>query len=317
MHVVVIGGTGFIGRALVGELAARGHRAVVTSRSPERAARQLGPSTVCKAWDGSDSAALAAIFDEFDAPVAVVNLAGEPIASGRWTEDVKARIRTSRVNAARAVADAVKLAAQPPAVVVQGSAVGYYGAERDENDAVLDERTSRGNDFLAEVCRAWEEAASGLSETGVRLAVARTGLVIGPGGILEKFLPPFRWFAGGPLGSGGQWMPWIHLSDQVGALIWLVENGEATGAYNLCAPMPVTMRQFCRTLGRVLGRPSWLPVPAFALRLLLGREMADQTVLASQRAVPARLMDEGYAFKVMELRTALHQSLGKGDRADS
>lgn len=312
MHVVVIGGTGFIGRALVAELAARGHKAVVTSRSANSSCASMGGAMACAAWDGRNPAALAAIFDQAGESVAVVNLAGEPIAATRWNEDVKARIRDSRVAAARAVALAAKQAKSPPAVVVQGSAVGFYGAGRDDHDAVLDENAPHGEGFLAEVCRDWEQAASGLGEADVRLVVARTGLVIGPGGILEKFLPPFRWFAGGPLGSGRQWMPWIHLSDQVGAIIWLLENGNARGAYNLCAPMPVTMSQFCRTLGQVLKRPSWLPVPGFALKLMLGREMAEETVLASQRAVPARLMDEGYEFGIMELRTALERSLGEG-----
>jgi len=312
MHVVVTGGTGFIGHALVAALLMRGHSVSVPSRSSGKARALLGPKVACADWNGRDPAPLARLLDGADGPTAVVNLAGAGIGTVRWNDAVKAEIRDSRVAATRAVAQAAGMAAAPPRVVVQGSAVGYYGADASARDEIVDESRPRGRGFLAEVCQAWEDAAAPLREQGVRLAVARTGLVLGPGGLLAKFLPPFRWFAGGPLGPGTQWMPWVHLSDEVGAILWMLENEAAQGAYNLCAPMPVTMASFCRTLGRTLKRPSWLPVPTPALKILLGAEMARETVLASQRAVPGRLLGESYGFEVMELSKALALSLQKG-----
>ncbi|MBU1002750.1 MAG: TIGR01777 family oxidoreductase [Proteobacteria bacterium] len=309
MYIVVTGGTGFIGRALVAELMESGHSVAVPSRSPESARALFGPRVDCVAWDGRDAAVLVRLLDNTQEECAVVNLVGEGLADGRWDADKKKRILESRVHAATAVNNAAMAASRPPAVIIQGSAVGYYGSQASRQDRILDEASPLGTGFLAQVCAAWETAGTPVEATGLRRVVIRTGLVIGPGGMLAKFLPPFRWFAGGPLGDGDQWLSWIHLSDMVRAIVWLLENGKASGAYNLSAPMPVTMRQFCKTLGRCLGRPSWLPVPSAVLRLMLGREMADETVLASQRAVPVRLLDEGYGFRVMELESALVKSI--------
>lgn len=311
MRIFITGGMGFIGRELAAVLTRRGHEVVCTSRSPRRTG-EAAPGTVrILGWNGVDPDVLAGEFDAAPDAVGVVNLAGENIGR-RWTPQRKQRILSSRVDAAKAVAEAVRRARRAPRVVVQGSAVGFYGPRASGGGELLDEGAPRGGGFLAEVCARWEAAAAPVAKAGVRLAVARTGLVVGPGGgVLDKFMGPFKAFVGGPLGGGGQWLPWIHLADEAGALAWLVENDGAAGAYNLCAPEPVTMRAFCSALGRAMGRPSWLPVPAVALWAGLGREMADETVLASQRAVPGRLLDEGYAFVLPGLDDALADAVGR------
>ncbi|BBD07306.1 TIGR01777 family oxidoreductase [Desulfovibrio ferrophilus] len=309
MYVIVTGGTGFIGRALVAELQRSGHGVAVPSRLPEKARAVLGPGVDCVAWDGVDSAPLVRLLDNAGQESAVVNLAGEGIANGRWTVEKKAAILNSRIRATEAVTSATLEATKPPAVILQGSAVGYYGYRASEHGEMLDETKPQGEGFLAEVCLAWETVGTSVAVANVRQVVIRTGLVIGTGGVLAKFLPPFRFFMGGPLGNGEQWMPWIHLSDQVGAIRWLLENDRAEGVYNLCAPTPVSMSYFCTALGRAVHRPSWLPVPSAALRLLLGREMADETVLASQRAVPTRLLAEGFQFRMIELGSALSEAI--------
>ncbi|WP_461211355.1 TIGR01777 family oxidoreductase [Desulfocurvus sp. DL9XJH121] len=309
MRVAVLGGTGFIGRALVAELLARGHEVAVSSRSPERVSGLFPAGVSGLAWDGRDHVVLARWLDR-GGDAGLVNLAGEGIATGRWTGDKRRRILDSRVLAARAAARAAVCAANPPVALVQASAVGFYGARASLGGELLGENAPAGDDFLALVCAAWEAEAQAAAREGVRLAVARSGLVLGPGGgILQNIMPPFRLFMGGPLGPGGQWLSWIHITDEAGALAWLLENPEASGAYNLCAPEAVTMREFCAALGRAMNRPSWLPVPAWALRLGLGRDMAGQTVLASQRAVPARLVRGGYDFRQPGLDRALTDAL--------
>lgn len=310
MRIVITGGTGFIGRALAVRLVALGHEVTVASRSRERSASLFGGMVRGLAWDGVAPGPLAACLDAGQEEAVVVNLAGENIASGRWTSEKRRLILDSRVRAGRAVAEAAGLAERPPAALVQGSAVGFYGARASAGGRLVTERTPRGEGFLAEVCEQWEASVASVADLGVRLAVARTGVVLGPGGgMLARLAAPFRAFAGGPPGGGGQWVPWVHLDDEVGALAWLAENSAASGAYNICAPEAATMRALCAALGRALGRPSWLPVPAALLRLALGRAMAEETVLASQRAVPERLLAEGYAFERPRLDDALSAAL--------
>lgn len=301
MRVVITGGTGFIGRALARSLAEVGHEVVVTSRAPERATGL--PAAVSRtAWDTKSRDSLAAILESADG---VVHLTGENIASGRWTAAKKRRIRDSRVDSSRAVAEALRRADKRPRVLVQGSAVGYYGARSDET---ITEEAGPGSDFLARVAAEWESASAGVEELGVRRPVIRTGVVLSrEGGALARMLPPFRLFVGGPVGSGRQWFPWIHLADEVGAIRFLLEKDGASGTYNLTAPMPVTNGEFTRTLGKVLGRPSGLRAPAFALRIALG-EMADM-LLEGQRVVPNRLQEEGYTFRFGELERALRDLL--------
>lgn len=300
MRVVIAGGSGLIGRALVEELVAAGHEAVVLSREPSRV-KGLPAGAWAHAWDGETAAG----WGEVAAGGAIVHLAGESIASGRWTAARKQRILESRVRTSRAVLAAVEGLRERPRVLLQGSAVGYYGPRGDEE---VTEDTAPGDDFLARVCREWEAVTAGVEDLGVRRAVLRTGVVLASdGGALPRMLLPFRLFAGGPVGSGRQWVPWIHIADEVGAIRFLLERDDASGPFNLTAPEPVTNRDFSRALGRALGRPSWLPAPAFALRLALG-EMAS-LLLTGQRAVPRGIADLGYAFRFPELQAALRDLL--------
>jgi uncharacterized protein len=303
MRVVITGGSGLIGRAVAAPLAAQGHDVVVLSRDPERVSGLPSGARAAR-WDGRTAAEWEPLLES---GAAVLNLAGEGIAAGRWNEERKRRIRDSRVDAGRAVVEAVRRAAaagRAPAVVLQASGVGYYGDCGDQ-EVGEDHPTGGGAaDFLAEVSVAWEAATAEVEPLGVRRVVLRTGIVLDhAGGALPKMLPPFRWGLGGPLGSGRQWFPWIHIADEVGAILFLLADAEARGPFNLCAPRPVTNRDFAHALGRQLHRPALLPVPAPALRLALG-EMAD-ALLRSQRALPRRLLAAGYGFRFPELSGAL------------
>ncbi len=300
MRAIIAGGTGFIGQALVRELRDAGWEIVVLSRSPSKVAEVFGAGVIGMRWDSGDWAGL------LDAQTAVVNLAGENIAAGRWTQAVKERILSSRVNSGHRLVEALRGAPSLPGTFVQASAVGYYGPRG--NDPV-DESTPSGTGYLAEVCRQWEASTAALDDLGVRRVVVRTGMVLGHGGALARMLPPFRFFLGGPPGTGYQGASWIHLADEVGAIRFLMENADTRGAYNLTAPGPVRFRKFARILGQTLNRPYRLNVPAFALRLLFG-EMADEVLLSGQLALPKRLLEAGYRFRFPELDGALADLLG-------
>jgi uncharacterized protein (TIGR01777 family) len=321
MRVLITGGSGLIGRAVAAPLAASGHEVVVLSRAPERV-RELPAGVRAVRWDGSTAVGWEPLLA---AQSAVINLAGEGIAAGRWTAERKRRIRASRVDAGRAVVEAVRQAAaagRAPAVVLQASGVGYYGDDGDREIAEdhppgTDEqrvpRQATGGaaaDFLAEVSVAWEASTAEVEALGVRRAVLRTGVVLDPaGGALAKMLPIFRLGLGGPLGGGAQWLPWIHMADEVGAILFLLASSAASGPFNLCAPRPVTNRDFARALGRRLHRPSFLAAPAPALRLAVG-ELAE-ALLRSQRAVPRRLLAAGYGFRFPDLDAALADLLSR------
>jgi uncharacterized protein len=299
MRVVITGGTGLIGSALARDLGAAGHDVVVLTRDAARAG-PLPPGAV--QWDGRTAAGWGSLLD---GDTAVVHLAGESVAAGRWSEARKRRIRESRVDPGKAVLAAIRQAAEKPRVMLQASAVGYYGPCGDE---VVTESHPPGSDFLAEVCVEWEKSTAEAEALGVRRAVLRTGIVLSDaGGALPRMALPFRLLAGGPLGSGRQWFPWIHIADEVGAIRFLLEREDARGPFNLTAPRPLTNRDFSRALGKALHRPSLAPMPAFALRLALG-EMAD-ALLSSQRAVPHRLLELGYAFRYPEALAALRDLL--------
>lgn len=301
MRVIVTGGTGFIGRALCARLVAAGHDVTVLSRAPERAADL--PRVRLAAWDGVSVEPLGPLLA---GAAAVVHLAGESIAGGRWTAARKRRIRASRVDSSAALAAAILALPQPPAVLLQASAVGYYGSRGDEE---LDESSPPGEGFLAEVCRQWEAASAAVEDRGVRRPLARTGVVLAPGGgALPAMARPVRWFCGGPLGGGRQWLPWIHLDDELRALLFLLEHPTASGPFNLTAPQPLRQRAFVEALGRVLSRPSSLPAPELALRLALG-EMSE-LLLASQRVRPARLLELGFRFRFSAAAQALGDLLG-------
>jgi len=304
VRIVIAGGTGFIGKALAGRLLAAGREVVVLTRSPSRAGPPR-PGLVYAAWDGIRGDSFAS---HVDGAYAVINLAGESIASGRWTPERKRRIRQSRIDAGKAVAEAVRLARNKPQVLIQASAVGYYG---DRGNEILAEDAGPGQGFLAETAAAWEAGARDVAGMGVRCAIIRTGVVIAPhGGVLQRMLPPFRLFLGGPLGDGTQFFPWIHLEDETRAVEFLLENPSASGPYNLAAPGETDMNGFCRALGAALGRPSLFRVPAFVLRLAFG-EMADEAILASVRARPQRLVEAGFVFSRPHLEDAFLELRGR------
>jgi uncharacterized protein len=302
VRVLITGGSGLIGGALTRALAAQGDEVVVLSRDPARV-RELPAGARAVRWDGRSGDGWAPLLQ---ADSAVINLAGEPIAGGRWTAARKRRILDSRVEAGNAVMLALREAAaagRAPAALLQGSGIGYYG-DGGTGEATLHEDSPPGGDFLARAAVAWEGSTAAAEELGVRRVVLRTGIVLdSAGGALGKMLPAFRLGAGGPLGAGNQWLPWIHRTDEVGAILFLLRAGAAHGPFNLCAPQPVRNRDFARSLGRQLHRPSVLAAPAFALRLLLG-ELADG-VLTGQRAVPERLLVAGYRFRFADLGGAL------------
>ncbi len=306
MNILIAGGTGLIGRALLVALIADGHQITVLTRSPEKAGNLLPSGVRAVKWDGRSPDGWTQFIEETEA---VINLAGESIAgeslpailTRRWTEAQKNRIRQSRLDAGQALVTAIAAASKKPSVFIQASAVGFYGPHGDE---ALPESTPAGTDFLAEVCQAWEASTAEVEKMGVRRAVIRTGLVLAPaGGILPMMLLPFRLFVGGPLGGGKQAVPWIHLDDQVNAIRFLLADKDAHGAYNLSAPIPVSNAEFGRIAGQVLHRPNWLPVPGFALKLALGEKAA--LILDGQNAVPERLLDTGYKFIFKKLEAAL------------
>lgn len=297
MRVIITGGTGLIGRALTASLAADGHEVIVLTRDP---ARTIGLPAGARAerWDARSAAGWGKLANGADA---IVNLAGENLAAGRWTPERKRRILESRVQAGQAVVAAVREATVKPGVVVHSSGIGYYGTS---GDTEITEASPPGRDFLAQVCVAWEAASAETAALGVRSVVVRSAAVLSrEGGAFPRLVLPFRLFIGGPLGSGRQWWPWIHIADEVAAIRFLIERADAQGPFNLAAPQLIRQAEFSRALGQALGRPSWLPVPAFALRLLLG-EMAT-ILLDGQRAAPQRLLELGFAFRFPTIEAAL------------
>jgi uncharacterized protein (TIGR01777 family) len=300
MKLVIAGASGFIGSMLVQRLGQRGDALVLLSRkSPCSVA---GPNTEWLVWEPGESGGWE---ESIDAADGIVNLAGEGIAEKRWTERQKEIILASRIDSTRALVHAIAKAKAKPKFLINASAVGYYGSRGDET---LTEESAPGKDYLARVCVAWEQEARKAQDHGVRVALVRTGIVLAKGkGALAKMVLPFKFFVGGPLGSGKQWMPWIHIEDEIGLIVFLIENVNAQGSFNATAPNPVIMEEFCRVLGRGLNRPSWASVPASALRLLLG-EMADM-ILAGQKVLPKAAEKLGYNFKYPTIKDAL-ESLG-------
>lgn len=310
MRAVLLGGSGFIGRALTSRLLEDDYHVVVTSRNPERG-RYLIPQghsfhVDFALWDGKNYDQLAPHIKDADV---VVNLIGSNIAEGRWTKERKELIRSSRVNAGTAMCKAVAMLEDRPRVVVQASAVGFYGAWPNSQTAAFTEDDSAGQGFLASVCKDWEASTLCMNTDGCRRAIIRTGPVLGNnGGMLEKFLPPFRMGLGGPLGSGKQVISWIHILDHVDAVLHIINTPSCEGVFNLTAPNPVTMETFCSTLGSVMHKPSWLRVPATALRLAFG-EMADEMILQGQRVVPKKLLESDFSFNYPQLDDALRNLL--------
>ena len=303
MRVVVTGGTGMIGRPLVASLAANGHEVIVLSRSPDKQRPTLPVGVAIEQWDAKSLGEWAKQVDGADA---VVNFAGEGIAGDsflpdRWSTEKKRRIRDSRLNAGKVVVEAIRAATDKPRALIQSSAVGYYGPRGDE---IVTEDAAAGSDYLAKICVEWEDVTAEVESMGVRRVVTRTGLVLTEkGGPLERLVLPYKLYGGMYFGNGRQWWPWIHIDDEVNALRFLLENEAATGPFNLTAPNPATNRDFGKALGKALQRPSYMPVPSFAMRLLVG-EVAT-VVLDGQRALPKKLEDLGFNFEFPEVEPAL------------
>jgi uncharacterized protein (TIGR01777 family) len=309
MRVIITGGSGLIGRALTASLTQDGHEDVILSRTP-RKVKDLPPNALAVGWDGETTTGWGHLVDGAGA---IVNLAGENISGEgffptRWTDDRKQRILNSRTNPSKAIVDAIEAAEQKPEVLIQFSAVGYYGPRGDEK---VDEDGAPGDDFLAQVLQEWEETTQVVEELGVRRAVVRLGVVLSTesGAALPRQMLPFKLFAGGPFGSGRQYLSWIHMQDLVSGIRYLISNKQARGVFNLTSPNPVTNAEFGKTLGKVMHRPYYLPVPGFAMRAMFGE--VTTVVLDGQRVIPKHLQEIGYEFQFPGLEDALRDTLSK------
>jgi uncharacterized protein (TIGR01777 family) len=301
MRILVTGASGLIGSALCDVLLARGEEIVGLSRDPERA-RRTNPTVRWLAWDAVHERPPEAAFEGVGA---VINLIGEEI-NQRLTNEAKRRIHDSRIRATKNLVDGMLAASPTPPVLVSQSAVGYYG---DHGEAMIDESTPPGSEWLSQVCVEWQDAALAAERAGVRVVVFRTGLLLDPdGGLLKQLLLPFKLGVGGPLAGGRQYMPWIHRDDEAGLLAWATKTETVSGMLNASAPNPVTNREFSKTLGRVLRRPAIAPAPKLAVAALRGGELAD-AIAASLRVVPRRALDLGYSFRFTELEPALRDLL--------
>lgn len=303
MRVLVTGASGRIGKALVKELLGRGDEVVGLTRSPDKA-KEAQPQATWHAWEPTLERPAAAAFEGVDG---VINLVGEPI-NQRWTDEAKQRIMDSRKVATHNLVGTIDSLQAKPKVLVSQSAVGYYGNRGDET---VDESSSPGQSFDAQVCIEWEAAAREVeASAGVRLTIVRTGQVMETeGGILGELLLPFKLGVGGPLAGGKQWVPWIHLSDEVGILLWALDNESVSGVVNGSAPNPVTNKEWSKALGRALHRPAVLPIPGFATELKFGREFG-KVAAGGQKAVPKRTEELGYAFKFPEIDGTFRDLLG-------
>lgn len=288
MRVIITGGTGLIGTALTKSLSSDGHEIIILTRNPRQNAGQ--PNVRQVKWDASTADGWGHLADGADA---IINLAGENLADGRWTEERKKRIYTSRINAGKAVVEAISAASTKPKVLIQSSGIDFYPQHPDK---IVTEADGPGTGFLPQICFDWEASTAPVEAMGVRRAVIRSGIVLSnDGGAWPRIVLPFKFFAGGPIGSGKQYWSWIHIDDEVNAIRYLIDNPQASGVFNFTSPQPLTNKDFAATIGRVMGRPSLFPVPAFALQIAFG-EMAE-LLLGSHRAMPQRLQELGYTFK--------------------
>jgi uncharacterized protein (TIGR01777 family) len=304
-HIIVTGATGFIGKALCFRLLKEGYEVIALSRNKEKGEKALGTQVKVVEWDGRSSQGWQ---DYANGAHAVVNLAGENIGAGRWTSKRKKAILQSRLDAGRAVVEAVNSVEKKPGVIIQASAIGYYGSRRDE---IVDESSSPGKGFLVEVVKQWEFSTKEVESQKIRRAIIRSGVVLGKeGGVFLRLVKPFRFFVGGHLGSGEQWFSWIHLEDEVNAILFIIKREDLSGIFNLAAPHQMIQKDFVRIMGKITKRPSWLPVPGFVLRTIFG-EMAKETLLSGQRVSPKRLLDGGYRFLYPEAELALMEILEK------
>jgi uncharacterized protein (TIGR01777 family) len=305
MKVAVTGATGFVGSRLVERLQEEGHQILVLTRDLSHARRvfpaQAFPKVDIVAYTPLQSGDWQSAISGCDG---VVNLAGAPIAENRWTPERKQEILDSRQIGTQKIVEAIANAESKPSVLVNSSAIGYYGTSET---AAFDESSPPGSGFLAQVCQAWEAEAQKVKASGTRLVILRTGIVLGMGGAIAKMLTPFRLFAGGPIGSGHQWFSWIHRDDLVKLILRALTEPDMQGIFNATSPNPVRMAEFCRLLGQVMHRPSWLPVPDFALEMLLGD--ASKVVLEGQQVLPKRTEAQGFEYQYPSVRQALQEIL--------
>ncbi len=297
-HIVMTGATGLIGSRVVRELQRRGDSVTILTRNPKRAKEKLPDEVTALRWQSDENDDWEAAVDGADA---IIHLAGESIAEERWTDEYKKRIYDSRIATAALLIDAVEKASSRPSVMISASAVGYYG---DTGDQEVDENQEAGHDFLATLCTDWEAAVAKAKDFGLRVVSTRFGLVLAhDGGVLDKLLTPFKMFAGGPVGNGEQWFPWVHIDDVVGIILHALDSEETEGALNAVAPGLIRNREFAVALGEALDRPARFSVPAFVIKLAMGE--LGETLLGGQRAVPRRTMESGYTFKYQTIESAL------------
>ncbi|MBD2249743.1 TIGR01777 family oxidoreductase [Nostoc parmelioides] len=305
MKVAITGATGFVGTRLVQRLHKEGHQIIVLTRNTTSARRHFPAQTFANveivAYTPTTSGAWQDVIAGCDG---VVNLAGEPIAEARWTPEHKREILNSRQLGTQKIVEAIAKANPKPTVLVNASAIGYYGTSET---TTFDENSPSGRDFLAQVCQAWEAEAQKVKESGVRLVILRLGIVLGLGGALGKMITPFKLYAGGPIGSGRQWFSWIHIDDLVNLIVQALTNPQLEGVYNATAPNPVRMNDLSQTMGQVMNRPSWLPVPGFAIEALLGDGAI--VVLEGQQVLPKRALETGIKYQYPNLQPALQEIL--------
>ena len=306
MKVIVAGGSGFIGSEVIRKLLVSKHQVVLLSRKPVGVRSGYNESLQIVQWDGKTVGSWSKFIDGADA---VINLSGENIAARRWSPKQKARLISSRINSTRAIILSISKTSKKPRILINASAVGYYG---NFGNGDVAETQIQGEGFLSELCEQWEGEALHAKKYGLRVVLLRIGIVLEPsGGALRKMLLPFQLFIGGPLGSGKQWFPWIHRDDVVNIIMFAIENDALLGAVNVSSPSPVTMKEFARSLGRVIGKPSWLPIPSLILKFVLG-EMSQMS-LGGRRIIPKKLLDNGFVFQYPDLDKALKSLMKKKD----
>lgn len=303
MKVAIFGGTGFIGRRLTQELLANGYQVFVVSRNSGKSGANVENGLRIIQWQNSFP--LSSINELKDVDV-IINLSGESIGNRRWSDSVKQEIKESRIRTTKAIVSAINDGFIQPKLLINASAVGYYGPHKDEK---ITETDVAGQDFLAEVCREWENEVNKVVNNSTRVVSTRIGVVLGNEGALSRMVLPFEFYVGGPLGTGEQWLSWIHILDLTRLIRFVIEHTELNGPINATAPNPVTMREFCNILGDVLARPSWLPIPELLLKIVLGQMSA--MLLLGQRVVPKKASEAGFEFQFPKLRLALEDVLKK------
>lgn len=301
MKVLIFGGTGFVGRNLIEELEDNQYQVFVVTRNREKYLESLANKVQLLEWDTVSSLSSIDKLPEMDI---VINLAGESLAEKRWTSSVKEEIKDSRVRTNRAIVTAINNSVIEPELLISASAVDYYGPRQDEK---ITEKEKAGDSFLARVCRAWEEEAYKVQNESTRVVTTRFGVVLGEEGALQRMVLPFKLYVGGPVGRGEQWLSWIHIQDLVKMIRFIMENQDLTGPVNAVSPDPVRMKDFSKTLGNVLNKPSWLPVPEFMLKIVLGQ--MSEVLLQGQRVYPEKISHTEFEFNFPEVKSALEDVL--------